>query len=240
MWPAVGHGGHGGEVARAQACGQVGFETSTFPRTLQDHRPPLPAHAMAPHNGSMSKPSISPVKWGAAQDQWAAAVPNLPLLHILPVPGHGPEDVLFLDGSILTGLDDGRIVKVSQDGWQIEVVGDTQGRPLGLEAHPDGRVVVCDAVKGLLMLDPASGRLDTLVPVGQENLRVCNNAAVAQDGTIYFSDSSQRFELEHWTADLLEHSGTGRLLRRTPTGAWTSWPPDCSSRTVSLWLATMW
>ena len=132
---------------------------------------------MAPHNGSMSKPSISPVKWGAAQDQWAAAVPNLPLLHILPVPGHGPEDVLFLDGSILTGLDDGRIVKVSQDGWQIEVVGDTQGRPLGLEAHPDGRVVVCDAVKGLLMLDPASGRLDTLVPSGR---RTCACATTPQ------------------------------------------------------------
>ena len=173
---------------------------------------------MAPHNGSMSKPSISPVKWEPPKTSGLLPSPNLPLLHILPVPGHGPEDVLFLDGSILTGLDDGRIVKVSQDGWQIEVVGDTQGRPLGLEAHPDGRVVVCDAVKGLLMLDPASGRLDTLVPVGQENLRVCNNAAVAQDGTIYFSDSSQRFELEHWTADLLEHSGTGRLLRRTPDG----------------------
>ena len=76
-----------------------------------------------------------PGQVGAAQDQWAA-VPNLPLLHILPVPGHGPEDVLFLDGSILTGLDDGRIVKVSQDGWQIEVVGDTPGPAAGSGGPP--------------------------------------------------------------------------------------------------------
>jgi sugar lactone lactonase YvrE len=166
----------------------------------------------------MNKPSIRPIKWEPPKSTEPEPEVNLPLLNIVPVPGSGPEDVLFVGDAIVTGLDDGRIVKISRDGWQIEVIGDTGGRPLGLEAYPDGRIVVCDAVKGLLMLDPASGRLDTLVPVGQENLRVCNNAAVAQDGTIYFSDSSQRFELEYWTADLLEHSGTGRLLRRTPDG----------------------
>jgi hypothetical protein len=35
---------------------------------------------------------------------------------------------------------------------------------------------------------------------------------------VYFSDSSQRFDLEYWKADLFEHSGTGRLLRRDPNG----------------------
>jgi sugar lactone lactonase YvrE len=43
--------------------------------------------------------------------------------------------------------------------------------------------------------------------------------AVAPDGTVYFSDSSRRFGIDHWRADLLEHSGTGRLLRRDPGGA---------------------
>ncbi|HQR80657.1 MAG TPA: SMP-30/gluconolactonase/LRE family protein, partial [Actinomycetota bacterium] len=130
----------------------------------------------------------------------------------------GPEDVLFVDDVILTGLEDGRIVRVSPDGWQIAVLADTGGRPLGLERHPDGRVVVCDAEKGLLLLDPSSGDLETLIAKGQHELRVCNNAAVAADGTIYFTDSSQRFDLEFWTADIIEHSGTGRLLRRRPDG----------------------
>ena len=167
----------------------------------------------------MSKPSISPVKWEPPKATEAEPPSNLPLLNVLPVPGTGPEDVVFLDDALVTGLDDGRIIKVSLDGWRIEVIADTQGRPLGIESHPDGRVVVCDAIKGLLAVDPGTGQIETLVPVGQENLRVCNNAAVADDGTIFFSDSSQRFELEHWTADLLEHSGTGRLLRRTPDGS---------------------
>jgi sugar lactone lactonase YvrE len=49
-------------------------------------------------------------------------------------------------------------------------------------------------------------------------MRFCNNASVAPDGTIYFTDSSRRFGLEHFRADILEHSGTGRLLRRSPDG----------------------
>lgn len=166
----------------------------------------------------MTKPPISPAAWTAPTPVDKLPAYNLPQLHILPVPGSGPEDALFLDDAILTGLDDGRIVRVSLDGWHIEVVADTRGRPLGLERHPDGRVVVCDTEKGLLLLDPASGSLETLVAKGEHGVRVCNNAAVAADGTIFFSDSSQHFDLEYWTADILEHSGTGRLLRRSPDG----------------------
>ena len=50
------------------------------------------------------------------------------------------------------------------------------------------------------------------------SLRLCNNAAVPADGTIYFTDSSGRFDLDFYLADLIEHSGTGRLLRRDPDG----------------------
>ena len=166
----------------------------------------------------MSKPSVHPVKWSPPRSDESLPSPNLPPLHVLPVPGSGPEDVIFIGDDIVTGLEDGRIVRVSPDGWSIAVLGDTGGRPLGLEHYTDGRIVICDAIKGLLLLDPDSGAIETLVPAGSHDLRVCNNAAVAADGTIYFSDSSQRFELEHWTADLLEHSGTGRLLRRSPQG----------------------
>jgi hypothetical protein len=164
----------------------------------------------------MTKPSISPAVWTPPAPVEPTPARNLPQLHILPVPGAGPEDVLFVDDHLVTGLEDGRIVRVSLDGWQIEVLADTRGRPLGLERHPEG-IVICDAEKGLLLLAPDGG-LRTLVAKGEHDLRVCNNAAVAQDGTIYFSDSSQRFDLEHWTADIIEHSGTGRLLRRTPDG----------------------
>jgi len=86
----------------------------------------------------MSKPSIQPAKWQPPTPVAKPPAHNLPQLNILPVPGAGPEDALFVDDAIYTGLEDGRIVKVSFDGWQIEVVADTGGRPLGLEQHPDG------------------------------------------------------------------------------------------------------
>lgn len=98
----------------------------------------------------MSKPGITPTKWQPPTPVGKPPAYNLPELHILPVPGAGPEDALFVDDAIYTGLEDGRIVKVSLDGWQIEVVADTQGRPLGLEQHPQG-VLICDAEKGLLL-----------------------------------------------------------------------------------------
>ncbi|MBV1854455.1 SMP-30/gluconolactonase/LRE family protein [Catellatospora sp. NEAU-YM18] len=146
-----------------------------------------------------------------------------PVLH--PLPGTGPEDVAVApDGTVYTGLADGRILRLRDDA--VTVVADTGGRPLGIETASDGTLVVCDATRGLLRVRPDDGAIEEVVPVGTPvdgvPLRVCNNAALAADGTIWFSDSSSRFDLEHWKADLFEHSGTGRLLRRDPDGTVTA------------------
>lgn len=123
------------------------------------------------------------------------------------------------DGSLFTGVADGRVQRVDLDGRRVTTVADTHGRPLGVETLPDGRLLVCDAERGLLRVDPTTGRVDLLVSdVDGERMRFCNNAAVASDGTVYFSDSSRRFGIAHWRADILEHSCTGRLLRRHPSG----------------------
>ncbi|WP_207926443.1 SMP-30/gluconolactonase/LRE family protein [Actinocrispum wychmicini] len=143
----------------------------------------------------------------------------LPPPRVMPIPGHGPEDVaLDADGTVITGVDDGRILRLSPDGRDIRTIADTGGRPLGIEVFPDGRILVCDAERGLLVID--ADRVHTLVDqVDGEPVKLCNNAAVAADGTVYFTDSSRRFSLQHWMGDLLEHSGTGRLLCRHPDGA---------------------
>jgi sugar lactone lactonase YvrE len=139
---------------------------------------------------------------------------------VVRLTGSGPEDVLVdTDGSVLTGLLDGRILRVGPDGRTISAVADTGGRPLGLEWLPDRSIVVCDARRGLLQID-ASGNVTVLVgEVDGRPMKFCNNAAVTADGTIYFTDSSLRFGVDQWKADLLEHSDTGRLLRRTPDGS---------------------
>ncbi|OLF16818.1 strictosidine synthase [Actinophytocola xanthii] len=141
----------------------------------------------------------------------------MPALSLIQVSGLGPEDVLCDKGHLFTGVEDGRILRLTPDGRRLDTIADTGGRPLGIELHTDGRLLVCDAVRGLLAVERASGEIEVLVERGP-NLRVCNNAAVTMDGTVYFTDSTSRFDLEHWKADLLEHGGTGRLLRRDPDG----------------------
>jgi sugar lactone lactonase YvrE len=170
----------------------------------------------------MSRPRIQPVVWSPPAAPPRARQPHseppMPAPRLIPVDGAGPEDVaIHPDGTVYTGVDDGRILAVPPSD-AARVVAETGGRPLGVELAADGTLLVCDAYRGLLRVDPASGRVETLIPAG-DTLALCNNAAIAADGTVYFSDSSRRFPLAYWRADLMEHSGTGRLLRRTPDGA---------------------
>ena len=141
-------------------------------------------------------------------------------LTVIPIPGPGAEDVLVApDGRVWTGTADGAIHVHDPATHQTATVTATGGRPLGFENLPDGRILVCDAHRGLLALDPATGDLETLLTeVDGERLLVPNNAAVTADGTIWFSDSSRVWPVEEWMSDLIEHTCTGRLFRRTPDG----------------------
>jgi sugar lactone lactonase YvrE len=144
-------------------------------------------------------------------------------VEVIRLPGNGSEDVLVdSDGSVLTGIDDGRILRIWPDGRAVFEVANTGGRPLGLEFHPGGGLVVCDAERGLLRISPDDWSVEVLLgEIDGTPMRFCNNCAVAADGTIYFSDSSTRFGIEEYKGDLLEHSGTGRLFRRDPDGTVT-------------------
>ncbi|HET7431033.1 MAG TPA: SMP-30/gluconolactonase/LRE family protein [Nocardioides sp.] len=145
-------------------------------------------------------------------------------LTLYPVPAHGCEDVAVaghgLDaGCVFTGTEDGSIWRVRPDGLRTDRVAHTAGRPLGIEVDADGTLVVCDATRGLLRVDPATGAVEVLVDqVGAHPMLVCNNAAIASDGTIWFSDSSTRYRLDRWKDDFLQVTSTGRLLRRGPDG----------------------
>jgi sugar lactone lactonase YvrE len=141
-------------------------------------------------------------------------------LTVYLVPGHGAEDVLVApDGSVYTGTVGGDVFALDPATGNVRVVGNTGGRPLGIEMLDDGRLLIADAHHGLLALDPADGELETLVDeVGGIPMVFCNNAAVASDGTIWFSDSSTEFGIERWRADFVRNTRTGRLIRRDPVG----------------------
>jgi len=147
---------------------------------------------------------------------------------VIPVSGPGAEDVVVATngpdrGAVFTGTEDGRIVRVSHDGARVTTVAHTGGRPLGIEFAPDGRLLVCDAHQGLLWVDPATGGIEAITDaVDGTPMKFCNNAAIASDGTIWFSDSSLRFGIERWKDDLVQDTRTGRLLRLAPDGTLTT------------------
>ncbi|MFI5892445.1 SMP-30/gluconolactonase/LRE family protein [Actinoplanes sp. NPDC051513] len=137
---------------------------------------------------------------------------------VIPVPGNGAEDVVVApDGAVFTGTDDGVIHRIDPGSGAVQAVADTGGRPLGIELLPGGRLLVCDARRGLLSVDPSNGAVEALAG----DMLFCNNAAVATDGTIYFSDSSTVHPIDEWKAEMVEQTRTGRLLRRAPDGTVT-------------------
>ncbi|WP_151477950.1 SMP-30/gluconolactonase/LRE family protein [Streptomyces albicerus] len=154
----------------------------------------------------------------------SSAPVNLPALRLIPLGGTGPEDVVVdHEGRVVTGVDDGRVLRVDPRGpARVEQIARTGGRPLGLEVLPDGRLLVCDAERGLLRVTPGAdseGKVEVLVDrVAGAPLRFCSNAAAAADGSVYFTVSSRRYGLQDWLGDLMEQTATGRLLRLPPGG----------------------
>lgn len=163
---------------------------------------------------------IDPVAWTPPpRTPWpvnAAAAGGTRLHPELP----GPEAVAFdVAGRIVTGLADGRVVRFAADGsGEVEVLARTGGRPLGLKLDGE-RVLVADSPRGLLAIE--AGQVKVLA-AGHEgrSFKFADDLVVAPDGTIYFTDASDKFPVSQFTLDVLEHRPRGRVLAWDPkTGA---------------------
>ena len=143
---------------------------------------------------------------------------------VIPVPAPGAEDVVVGthgpdEGAVFTGTADGSIFRISHDGRTLDRIAHTGGRPLGIELDVDGRLLVCDAHRGVLRVDTGSGSVEQVTDaVAGTRMVFCNNAAVATDGTVWFSDSSTEFGIERWKDDFVQDTRTGRLLRLATDG----------------------
>jgi len=140
--------------------------------------------------------------------------------------GTGPEDVAVdQEGRIYTGVEDGRIWRFHPYVGRLEVFCRTGGRPLGMAFDIHGNLLVADAQKGLLSIS-ADGVITVLsttaggIPVG-----LADDLDIAANGTIYFSDASNRFSQDELMLDLLDHRPHGRLL---------VYDPDSGSTRVAL------
>lgn len=140
----------------------------------------------------------------------------------------GPEAVVVdAAGRIVTGLADGRIVRFEPSfGSPVETVARTGGRPLGVAYDGGGRLLVADAARGLLAVN-AGGAVEVLAAEqGGRPFRFTDDLAIAADGTVYFTDASDRFSVDQFTMEVIEHRPRGRVLAYDPATRATSLVAD--------------
>lgn len=102
----------------------------------------------------------------------------------------------------------GRILRVTPAG-EWDVAAEYDGWPNGLAIHRDGRIFIADYRHGIMVLDPASGKVTPLlVHVNSESFRGVNDLVFADNGDLYFTDQGQTGI----------HDPTGRVYRLCANG----------------------
>lgn len=85
----------------------------------------------------------------------------------------------------------GRILRVSPEG-RFTQVAEYDGWPNGLKIHKDGRIFIADHLRGILALDPATGKIEPVLSrVRREGLKGVNDLVFAGNGDLYFTDQGQ-------------------------------------------------
>lgn len=133
-----------------------------------------------------------------------------------PVPGRRAPESTAVDaqGRVYASFDGGMVYRFASDGTCPEPFADTGGRPLGLRFHPEGDLLVADAVRGLLRCSP--GGEVTVLADGAQGLAFGFTDDLDIDARgrfVYFTDASSRYRWPDELLDLLEHGGHGRVLR---------------------------
>ncbi len=85
----------------------------------------------------------------------------------------------------------GRIFRInSKAEWQL--VTQYDGWPNGLKIHRDGSIFIADYKKGLLQLDPKTGKLEAVLETAfSEGFKGLNDLHFAVNGDLYFTDQGQ-------------------------------------------------
>ncbi|MCO5580601.1 hypothetical protein L7F22_034471 [Adiantum nelumboides] len=131
-----------------------------------------------------------------------------------------PEDVVAdAHGFLFVGCSDGWIKRVHPHSNTVEnwVFLGAGHNPLGLALGRHGELIVCDPDVGLLNVTK-----DKVEVLAQEadgvKFMLTDAAAVSmEDGSIYFTDASDKYPLAQYVNDMLEARPNGRLLKYDET-----------------------
>ena len=136
-------------------------------------------------------------------------------MELFATPGsHGPEDVAVAeDGSIYVGVEEGQILRYEADGSGPQVFADTGGRPLGLDFDLNGNLIVADAAKGLLSIDPAGTIAVLCTEADGQALGFTDDVDVDSQNVAWFSDASVKWGHHDVMNSALESRANGRLVK---------------------------
>jgi hypothetical protein len=144
-----------------------------------------------------------------------ALSPNDRLDACVPIGGPLPglDDVVAdRDGSLLVSVGK-QVLRLSGDSFATRAtVATFDGEAGGLAIHPDGRILVCVAGRGLAAIDPTKPEPRWLETAEGSALAGLISVAVAPDGHIFAVEGSMGRQPSEWRRDLMEKRHDGRLI----------------------------
>ena len=85
----------------------------------------------------------------------------------------------------------GRIFRASPAG-EVALMAEYDGQPNGLKIDARGRIFIADFRNGIMTLDPASGKVESVLgDADSEGFKGCNDLHFGPDGALYFTDQGQ-------------------------------------------------
>ena len=134
-----------------------------------------------------------------------------------------PEDVILdRNDNLYAGSRHGDIIRFFAPDYQrMEVFAHIGGQPLGMAFDRKDNLYVCIGGMGLYRITPdgtgrEGDRRDQPQPAISVNddsrLRLADDLDITDDGLIFFSEATIRYEMDEWPVDGLEARGNGRII----------------------------
>jgi ribose transport system permease protein len=133
-----------------------------------------------------------------------------------------PEDVILdRHDNLYAGSRHGDIVRfLAPDFERMEVFAHIGGQPLGMAFDRQDNLYVCIGGMGLYRVDP-SGKVEkatdetnrSWTSVNDDSrLRLADDLDITDDGRIFFSEATVRYEMDEWPVEGIEARGNGRII----------------------------
>jgi ribose transport system permease protein len=142
-----------------------------------------------------------------------------------------PEDVILdRDDNLYAGSRHGDIVRfLPPDYERMEIYAHVGGMPLGMAFDRSDNLYVCIGGMGLYRVTPErkvekatdETRRSLLSVNDDSRLHLADDLDISDDGRVFFSEATVRYESHEWATDALEARGNGRIICFDPSSGRT-------------------